>query len=417
MPDDGARGGTEKDCADMQTEAPRPHLHDGPHHHARPPRHLALAAAVLLLAAAGAATAGIVIRAQHAQALTAWTNGQADPTVSVAHPQTGEASRTLTLPGEVAAYYEAPIYARVSGYLQSWSQDIGAHVKAGQTLAIIDTPELDEELSQARADLASARANEALASLTAKRWHALLATNSVSEQSADEKAGSEVAARAAVAAQQAHVDRLLALQSFKRLSAPFNGVVTARNTDIGALINAGSGAAHPLFKVADVHAMRIYVRIPQAYASQLVPGMQAELTQPQYPGQSFSARLQTTSQSVTMESRTVLAELIATNDNGKLWPGTYGEVRFDLPPDKSMLRVPASALIFRAQGAQLATLTPDHRIALKSVRIGRNLGNEIEIAGGLSAQDLVVTTPLDTLEDGEPVQTADTAQAAQNTQY
>jgi hypothetical protein len=177
MPDDGARGGTEKDCADMQTEAPRPHLHDGPHHHARPPRHLALAAAVLLLAAAGAATAGIVIRAQHAQALTAWTNGQADPTVSVAHPQTGEASRTLTLPGEVAAYYEAPIYARVSGYLQSWSQDIGAHVKAGQTLAIIDTPELDEELSQARADLASARANEALASLTAKRWHALLATN------------------------------------------------------------------------------------------------------------------------------------------------------------------------------------------------------------------------------------------------
>jgi RND family efflux transporter MFP subunit len=414
MPDDGARGGLEKGSVNTHT-AVNAHEH-GPHHDPRPPRHLALAGVIVALAAAGGAAAGIIGRAHTEHDLAAWTNGQAEPTVSVAHPTTGPANRTLTLPGEVSAFYEAPIYARVSGYLQSWSQDIGAHVKAGQTLATIETPELDEELSQARADLASARANESLASLTSKRWHALLATNSVSEQSADEKAGNEVAAQAAVNAQLAHVNRLLALQSFKRLAAPFDGVVTARNTDVGALINAGSGAAQPLFKVADVHEMRVYVRVPQAYASQLVTGMQAELTQPQYPGQQFPARLQTTSQSVNMESRTVLAELIAANSAGKLWPGTYAEVRFDLPPDKNMLRVPASALIFRAEGAQLATLTASHHILLKAVRIGRNLGSEIEIAGGISAQDLVVTTPLDTLEDGEPVRTANAAQAAQNTQ-
>jgi RND family efflux transporter MFP subunit len=325
------------------------------------------------------------------------------PVVAVAHPQSGPARRELSLPGDVEAFYEAPIYARVSGYLRAWMHDIGDHVRAGETLAVIDTPDLDQELAQAQADLNTAKANLDLAELTAKRWHALLASHSVSVQSVDEKAGAAAAQRATVNAQKAHVDRLAALESFKRLSAPFAGVVTARNTDIGALINAGSAAASPLFKVADMHEMRVYVRVPQAYASALSAGMQAELTEPQYPGVTFPARLATTSQSVDAASRTVLVELMAPNPQGKLWAGTYAEVTFDLPGDTGLLRVPASALIFRSQGAQLATVGPGGKIVMKDVTIARNLGTEIEIQSGIGREDQVVTAPLDTLEDGEQV--------------
>jgi RND family efflux transporter MFP subunit len=274
-------------------------------------------------------------------------------------------------------------------------------------LGVIDTPDLDQQLAQAQADLATARANAALADLTASRWHALLATNSVSQQSADEKQGNALAMRATVNAQLAHVDQLRALKGFARLTAPFDGVVTARNTDVGALINAGSSAEQPLFRVADVHEMRIYVRVPQVYASELSPGLQATLTQPQYPGHVFTARLATTSQAVATASRTVLAELMADNQDGKLWPGTYGDVKFELPADGHVLHVPASALIFRSAGAELATLGAGDRLVMKKVVIGRNLGNEIEITSGLAATDKVVTTPLDTLEDGEPVQVAE----------
>jgi RND family efflux transporter MFP subunit len=381
------------------------HAH-GPHHKPHKPRHLKLIGVAVLLAAISSAAYGIVSRHDSERSLANWTDRQAMPTVAVGHPITTGASRTLTLPGDVAAFYEAPIYARVNGYLHGWSEDIGAHVKAGQVLATIDTPDLDEQLAQARADLASARANAALADLTAKRWHALLASNSVSQQSSDEKEGNAVATRALVNAQQAHVDQLRALKSFALLTAPFDGVVTARNTDVGALINAGSSAAQPLFKVADVHEMRVYVRVPQVYASELARGIQASLTQPQYPGQTFPARLVTTSQSVAAGSRTVLVELMANNKAGKLWPGTYADVKFDLPADRGVLRVPASALIFRAPGPQLATLGANNRLVMKSVTIGRNLGAELEITGGLSASDRVVISPLDTLEDGEAVRVA-----------
>ena len=199
------------------------------------------------------------------------------------------------------------------------------------------------------------------------------------------------------------MDRLAALESFKRLTAPFAGVVTVRNTDVGALIGAGAGAAKPLFKVADMHEMRVYVRVPQAYASQLAVGMTAKLTEPQYPGVTFPATLATTSQSVAADSRTVLVELMAPNPAGKLWAGTYAEVAFDLPDNAAILRVPASALIFRSHGAQLAAITADKRVAMKSVTIGRNLGSEIEILSGISARDMIVTAPPDTLEDGERV--------------
>ena len=378
--------------------------HRTPH---RPPKRLGLFALAVLLLAVAAAAWGIFTRQQSDAALATWTSRQAIATVSVAHPTRDDAPRTLTLPGDVEAFYEASIYARVSGYLAGWSQDIGAHVRAGQVLATIDTPELDEELAQAQADLATSQAQSTLADLTAKRWHALLASNSVSVQSADEKEGDAAARRAEVGAQKAHVDRLRALESFKRLTAPFNGVVTARNTDVGALITGGSSAATPLFKVADMHEMRVYVRVPQAYASELQPGMQASLTEPQYPGRSFPATLATTSQSVAAESRTVLVELMAPNPQGKLWAGTFAEVRFDVPGDAGVLRVPASALIFRSHGAQLATVDREDRIVLKDVTIGRNLGTEIEIESGIAAADRVVTTPLDTIEGGDKVNVAD----------
>jgi RND family efflux transporter MFP subunit len=199
------------------------------------------------------------------------------------------------------------------------------------------------------------------------------------------------------------VDRLRALENFRRLAAPFDGIVTARNTDIGALINAGSNAPTPLFKIADMHEMRVYVRVPQSYAAELKPGLHASLTEPQYPGRIFDSKLDTTSVSVALESRTVLVELLAPNPDGKLWPGTFADVTFDLPGDGNLLFVPASALVFRNQGAQLATVGSDNRIVMKDVTIGRNLGTEIEIESGITAKDRVITSPLDTLENGEEV--------------
>jgi RND family efflux transporter MFP subunit len=391
------------DIAHLEPAVSRREHHETELHGPKRTGRLKLVGGIVLVAAAAAAAYGIVSRNAHEKSLDTWTNDQALPVVAVAHPATGPATRTLTLPGDVQAFYEAPIYARVSGYLHTWYQDIGAHVKAGQVLATIDTPDLDQEAAQVQADLNSAKANLALAELTAKRWHALLASNSVSQQSADEKEGNAAAQRATVNAAQAHVDRLAALESFKRLTAPFAGIVTVRNTDVGALIGAGADAAKPLFKVADMHEMRVYVRVPQSYASQLAVGMKAKLTEPQYPGVTFPATLATTSQSVAADSRTVLVELMAPNPGEKLWAGTYAEVEFNLPDNAAILRVPASALIFRSQGAQLATITPDHHIKMKDVTVGRNLGTEIEITNGISARDKVVTAPPDTLEDGELV--------------
>ncbi len=369
----------------------------------RRPRRLGLFLVATVVLAGAAAAWGIFSRHQDTKELAAWTGQLAVPTVSVARPSHDDKPRELRLPGDVEAFYEASIYARVSGYLASWKQDIGAHVHAGQVLGTIDTPDLDQEVIQAQADLATAQARSNFADLTAKRWHALLASNSVSEQSADEKAGDALARHAEVNAQHAHVDRLLALASFRRITAPFDGVVTARNTDVGALINAGSSAALPLFKVADMHAMRVYVRVPQAYASELTVGMPAELREPQYPGRDFPAKLVTTSQSVAAESRTVLVELMAANPDGKLWAGTFAEVRFEVPGAPGVLRVPASALVFRSHGAQLATVGAGDRVVMKDVSVGRNLGTEIEIEDGVSATDRVITTPLDTLENGDPV--------------
>jgi RND family efflux transporter MFP subunit len=400
-PPDRLAGDYETHAEGHQSGRRRPH---------RPPRRLGLIGGIVLVLAIATAIWGIYSREESEAALTDWTQKQAIPTVAVAHPTQNTEAQKLVLPGDVQAFYEAPIYARVSGYLASWSEDIGAHVRRGQTLGIIDTPDLDQEMAQAEADLATAQARQNFADLTAKRWHALVASNSVSQQSADEKEGDALAVRAEVNGQRAHVDRLRALENFKCLAAPFDGIVTARNTDIGALINAGSNTAAPLFKVADMHEMRIYVRVPQSYAAELKPGLHASLTEPQYPGRTFDATLETTSVSVALESRTVLVELLAPNPDGKLWPGTFADVTFDLPGDAHVLRVPASALIFRSNGAQLATVGSDSRIAMKDVTIGKNLGTEIEIESGITQADRVVTSPLDTIENGEQVAVATQAQ-------
>ncbi len=383
----------------------------------KPPRKrrrlLGLVLIAILVGAVAVGVGGILSRRHNEVELTTWTRAQAIPTVAVVTPKQGTKDQELILPGDVEAFYEAPIYARVPGYLKMWYKDIGARVKTGDRLAVIDTPDLDQQLAQAKSDLASVQANAALADLTAKRWKSLLASQSVSQQTVDEKVGDAAAKNAQVAASQANVERLQALGNFKYITAPFDGVVTARETDIGALINAGSGSGVELFKVADMHQMRVYVRVPQAYASQLHPGLVADLKLAQYPHEVFKATLETTSNAIAKESRTVLVELMADNAAGKLWPGTFAEVHFQLPPDADIYRIPTSALIFRQDGLQIATVGPGDKAMLKPITPGRDLGTEIEVRSGLDPTDRVIDSPPDSLSTGDAVKVADDAPSEQ----
>lgn len=373
----------------------------------RPPRHLKLVGFVALAVAGAIAANGIIGRSHSEAHLAEWTKEQAIPSVTVITPKSGTGGMELVLPGDVEAYIEAPIYARVSGYVKAWYQDIGAHVKSGQLLADIDTPDLDQQLAQAQADLGTAKANAALADIGARRWQALQSTDSVSQQSVDERTGEAAAKKANVEAAQANVRRLTALQNFKRLTAPFDGVVTVRKTDIGALINAGSGTGPELFKVADIHRMRVYVRIPQAQAAGLQAGMKAKLKLPQYPDRRFDAVLTTTANAVSKDSRSLLVELQVDNVDGLLWPGTYAEVHFQLPDDPTILHVPTSALLFRKEGMELATVGEDGKIVLKPVELGRDLGTEVEIRSGILATDKVVESPSDSVASGDVVKIDD----------
>jgi RND family efflux transporter MFP subunit len=365
------------------------------------------------IAAIAVAVVGIGSRMFNEASLARTTKAEATPTVSIVLPTRGTKDQTLTLPGDIQAYFEAPIYARVGGYLKGWDQDIGAHVKAGQLLAEIDTPDLDQQLNQAKADLAVAQSGESLAEVTSKRWQSLVKKDAVSEQDADEKASDAESKRAAVVAAQANVQRLMALEDFKRIVAPFDGVVTARETDVGALINAGSGTGPELFRVADVHKMRIYVRVPQAMSGDLVAGQTAELNLPQRQNHPFQATVVTTSHAINQSSRTLLVELQADNPDGALQPGTYAEVHFNLPDSPDTLRLPTSALLFRQDGLKIATVGPDNRIALKPISIGRDLGTEVEIASGLTPGDRVVNSPSDSIAQGDAVRPADGEKVAE----
>ncbi len=378
------------------------------------PRHLGTIGIVALLAAVGIVALGIVDRVNANQELKTWTDAQAVPTVDVISLSSQLGPRSLVLPGDIRAFNDAPIHARVSGYLKQWYTDIGAHVKAGQLLAEIDTPDLDQQLDQARADLATAVANQHLADTTARRWAGLLSQDAVSRQDADEKNGDLASKTALAAAARANVQRLLALESFKRIVAPFDGIVTTRSTDIGALINVGSTNDVPLFSVADERRLRIYVRVPQSYSADIKPGMTASLTVPEYPGRHFTATLATTAAAITPETGTLLVQLQLNNADGVLKPGGYAQVKFDLPAQDSALRAPASALIFGDTGMSLALVGADGRVAIRPVRISRDLGSSVEIASGLTPADQIIDNPPDSLRPGDRVRIAAAGEGSAN---
>jgi RND family efflux transporter MFP subunit len=376
-----------------------------------PRRKLLAVGAIGILIALGIVAAGIGVRAVDSRNLRTWTNDQTVPTVNLVKPGVAAAGPTLDLPSHLEAYSRAPIFARVSGYLKSWSVDIGGQVKSGQLLAVIESPELDQQLLQARADLASAKANSELAGTTAKRWQSLLGTDSVAQQEVDDRTSDYTAKKAIVVAAQANVDRLVATKNFERIVAPFDGVVTSRDTDVGALINAGSGGVgQELFTVSDVKQLRVYVQVPQNYAPDVRTGTTASLSVPEYPGQKFTARVVATAGSVNANSGTTLVQLLVDNTAGKLLPGGYASLQFTLPVQANAVRVPASALVFDARGLTVATLDQDNHVAFKTVTISHDFGDAVEIGSGLAATDRVIDTPPDGLINGDSVHVASAAQ-------
>ncbi len=360
-------------------------------------------ALIALLIALGLGIWGEISRVLARAALSKETAETAIPTVATVTAKPSTLAEDLVLPGAVQAYVEAPIYARTSGYLRSWRTDIGTPVVKGQLLGEIDTPEVDQQLSQARADLATARANEALSKSTNVRWQGLLATESVSKQDADEKSGDAAAKKAAADSAAANVARLQELESFKRVVAPFSGIITARNTDIGALINAGQSTGAELFRIADIHKLRVYVRVPQAFASVTQPGLAAELRFTEKPAEVFVAKTVRTSNALDPALRTLQVELELDNPKGEILPGAYVEVHFKLPASAAILRLPANTVLFRASGLQVATVDNQQRIKLKSIVQGRDFGNSIEVLSGLAPNETVVLNPPDSITDGVQV--------------
>jgi RND family efflux transporter MFP subunit len=361
---------------------------------------------ILLVVALALGIWGEVSRVLARSSLSKETAEAAIPTVITTTPNRTTLGEELVLPGTVQAYIEAPIYARTSGYLKNWQTDIGTQVTKGQLLGEIDAPEVDQQLSQAQADLATARANQTLSDTTNVRWKGLLATESVSKQDADEKAGDAAAKKAATDSAAANVARLRELESFKRVVAPFNGVITARNTDIGALINAGQSAGSELFRIADTHKLRIYVQVPETYAAATRPGLEAELHFAEQPQKIFTAKTVRTSNALDPTLRTLQVELELDNANHEVFPGAYAEVHFKLPASAESLRLPANTVLFRAAGLQVATVDRQNHVKLKSIVQGRDFGNTIEILSGLESDDVVVLNPLDSLTDGAPVRIA-----------
>ncbi len=355
---------------------------------------------------------GIVMRENGNAKLRDWTDAQAIPTVAVGVPNLKPPNGALTLPGRIEAYYRAPIFGRVSGYLKSWYVDIGAPVKAGQLLAEVDAPDLDQQLLQARADLANAEASSKLSAATLKRRQSLLASNFVSLQEIDERTADLSSKDAQVKAAQANVDRLQALASYKRVEAPFDGVVTERNTDVGALINGGTGSGLAMFVVSDVRKLRVYVNVPQSYLAAIKVGSSAQIAVPEYPGRKFPATVETSALAVDVGSGTTRMQLALDNSGGELRPGAYADVTLSLSGDVRPMSIPASALIFDQNGLRVATVDSEDRIRFKKVTIARDLGRDIEIATGLSPDDRIVTTPADGVVDGDQVRIAGAASKA-----
>jgi RND family efflux transporter MFP subunit len=363
----------------------------------------------LVVAAIAITASGISGRRRGDEPLNQWTQEQAIPRVAVVTPQRGGSTRELVLPGNVEAFFTASIHGQTSGYVQEWRKDIGAKVLQGEVLAVLDTPELDERIAVAQSELAKAKANLALAKVTKTRWNSLRASGAVSQQAADEKVSDADAKAVEVDAARSNVDRLKAEKAFANIVAPFDGVVTGRNIDIGSLVRADSNNSQALFTVADIHPMRIYVPVPEPYAADLKDGMKATLDLPEYPDRKFDATIITNSHAINEKSRTLLVELIADNKDGSLSPGAFTRVNFQIPPDPNIITIPAGALLFHENSVEVATLGRDNRVTLKKVRIARDLGTEVEVTGGLGQDDRIVTNPPDSIGDGEEVRVMEAA--------
>jgi RND family efflux transporter MFP subunit len=372
----------------------------------RPPvshRKLGIFGVVALIAAGLIVGTGIRAREEQGTRLKEWTEDQAIPTVAVALPNARALSPTIDLPGRLEAYSRAPIFARVSGYLKSWSADIGSRVKAGQVIAEIEAPDLDQQLLQARADLASAKASAKLSEATLNRRKTLVASNFVSAQEIDERTADLSNKNASVNSGQANVERLEALAGYKKITVPFDGIVTSRDTDVGALINAGGGTGPAMFTISDISKLRVYVNVPQTYVPAIKIGAKATIAMPEYPNRTFMAPVEASSQAVDVASGTTRMQLGLDNSSGELMPGGYASVKLSLQRDSTPLSIPASALIFNSSGLRVATVGPDDKVLFKTVTIGRDLGKEIELASGLAADDRVITAPPDGLADGDHV--------------
>ncbi len=358
------------------------------------------------LVAAFVAFAIIGMRMHAASALRNSTEEQSVLTVNVIKAENSKAKEEVVLPGTVQAWHEAPIYARTNGYLKSWTKGMGSPVKEGDLLAEIETPEVDSQLKQAEADLATAKANNKLAQSTAKRWQGLLKTDSVSKQEADEKMGDAQAKEALVNSAQANMDRLKDLQSFKQVTAPFDGVITSRTTDIGALITSGSTTGQILFRIAQTEKLRIYVQVPQMYANLITPDLEADLYFPDHPDKAYPVKLFHSADAIEPVARTLLTEYLLDNKDGDLLPGGYVEAHMKIKPAENTIRLPVNTLLFRAEGSQVATLDENGKALLKPVKIGRDFGTEVEISSGVALGDTLIINPPDSLVTGQTVHVA-----------
>lgn len=357
---------------------------------------------LLLLLAAGGATVASRISGQ--ERLREVSAAAAVPSVKVIQPRAVE-PRPLTLPGRLQAWAEAPVFARTNGFVARRLVDIGDRVRAGQLLAVIDAPEVDQQLAAAEAQLATVRAQRDLSARTAQRWNELIARNVVSQQATDERRGDLAARSSQLNEAEANVNRLRTLIGFNQVNAPFDGVITSRGIDVGGLIVSGDTRATPLFTVTEMSRLRLYVRVPQAYTSAIVPGVRAQFAVPEYPNRSFTAELARTAEAVDPQSGSMLVQLTVDNPDGALRPGGYAQVRLELPPGSSgaQLRIPASALIFRASGTSVAVVDGQGRVTVAPVRIARDLGAELDIASGLERGDRVIDGPSDAIRSGDQV--------------
>jgi RND family efflux transporter MFP subunit len=368
-------------------------------------RSLLTAATAAVLLASIVVGYGFMSRAQSRQEVVQWTNTQTIPTVALAQLTPASPHQTLTLPGNIQPFNRAAIFARVNGYVKGWDHDIGSPVKAGQVLATIDAPDLDQQLSQAKATLASVKANLQIATLTANRNNILLQKQIVAQQLADQTTADATAKEAVVDANEANVRQLEAMQSFKTLAAPFDGVVTARNVEIGQLINSG-GSGQPLFEVSDLHRVRIFLQVPQSFSAGLAPGMKATFEMPQYPGVPFDATLSHISKAINASSHGMQVELQADNAAGKFFGGSYCNVHLEVPTEANLVTIPSTALVTGNQGTRVATLDGNDNVVLKRVRLGRDLGDSVEVIAGLSPSDRIVNNPPETLTAGDTVHVA-----------